>query len=125
MFPSRKSRLLTWGRGSISSSNGEPPGYSNLKSSGKECSGMERDAWRDIALVTFVAVLGAGSLLPEKSSAVQAATVMAPAFEVDLTWPKPLPNHWILGASIGVSSDSKDHIWIIHRPGSLEQNEVH
>jgi DNA-binding beta-propeller fold protein YncE len=86
---------------------------------------MERDAWRDIALVTFVVVLGAGSLLPEKSSAVQAATVMAPAFEVDLTWPKPLPNHWILGSAIGVSADSKDHIWIVHRPGSLEANEVH
>jgi DNA-binding beta-propeller fold protein YncE len=56
---------------------------------------------------------------------VYAAVVMAPAFEVDLTWPKPLPNHWILGSTIGVSSDAKDHIWIIHRPGSLEANEVH
>lgn len=75
---------------------------------------MKRFARRDFALLAILGV-----------TAVRAATVMAPVFEVDLTWPKPLPNHWILGAAIGVSSDSKDHIWIIHRPGSLEQNEVH
>ena len=26
---------------------------------------------------------------------VEAATVMAPRFEVDPLWPKPLPNHWV------------------------------
>lgn len=56
---------------------------------------------------------------------VQAATLMAPRFEVDFTWPKPLPNHWILGQAIGVSADSQGHIWIIHRPGSLEAGEIH
>jgi DNA-binding beta-propeller fold protein YncE len=40
-------------------------------------------------------------------------------------WPKPLPNHWILGQTIGVSVDAQDHIWIIHRGGSLEPGEVH
>jgi DNA-binding beta-propeller fold protein YncE len=50
---------------------------------------------------------------------------MAPRFEVDPLWPKPLPNHWILGATIGVSVDSRDHVWIIHRPGSLEPGEMH
>jgi len=59
------------------------------------------------------------------AAAVQAATIIAPKFEVDLTWPKPLPNHWILGAAIGVSADAEDHIWIIHRPGSLEPGEIH
>jgi hypothetical protein len=60
-----------------------------------------------------------------KTRTVAAATVMAPRFEVDLTWPKPLPNRWILGQSIGVSADSHDHIWMIHRPGSLEAGEQH
>lgn len=50
---------------------------------------------------------------------------LAPRFEVDLTWPKPLPNHWILGQTIGVAVDAQDHIWIIHRPGSLEPGETH
>src|ERR1044071_8547785 len=39
----------------------------------------------------------------------------APMFEVDPMWPKPLPNHWILGSTIGVGVDSKDHVFIIHR----------
>ena len=56
---------------------------------------------------------------------VHAATIMAPKFEVDLRWPKPLPNHWILGATIGVAVDAQDHVWIIHRPGSLEPGETH
>src|SRR5260370_38858034 len=38
-------------------------------------------------------------------------------------WPKPLPNHWLMGNTIGVSVDTKDHIWIIHRQGSLEAME--
>ncbi|MDP2956928.1 MAG: hypothetical protein Q8N53_10955 [Longimicrobiales bacterium] len=43
---------------------------------------------------------------------------MAPRFEVDPLWPKPLPNHWVLGSTIGVSVDSRDHVWIIHRGGA-------
>jgi DNA-binding beta-propeller fold protein YncE len=39
-------------------------------------------------------------------------------------WPKPLPNHWLLGSTIGVSVDAQDHIWIIHRSSAtLNNNE--
>jgi len=38
-----------------------------------------------------------------------------PAFDVDRMWPKPLPNHWILGSITGLSVDSQDHVWIVHR----------
>ncbi|HIF08130.1 MAG TPA: hypothetical protein EYQ64_14690 [Gemmatimonadetes bacterium] len=48
---------------------------------------------------------------------------MAPMFEVDPLWPKPLPNHWLLGSTIGVSVDSRDHVWIVHR-GNLANNEM-
>ena len=48
---------------------------------------------------------------------------MAPMFEVDPFWPKPLPNHWLLGSTIGVSVDSREHVWIIHR-GNLANNEI-
>ncbi len=44
--------------------------------------------------------------------------VQAPRFEVDPVWPKPLPNHWVLGSVIGVGIDSKDHVFIIHRGDS-------
>src|SRR5256714_8748925 len=33
-------------------------------------------------------------------------------------WPKPLPNHWVLGQTIGVFADPDDHIWIVHRGSS-------
>jgi DNA-binding beta-propeller fold protein YncE len=38
-----------------------------------------------------------------------------PAFEVDPLWPKPLPNHWLLGSVTGVTVDAQDHIWVVHR----------
>ena len=40
---------------------------------------------------------------------------MAPKFEVNPFWPKPLPNHWIMGTAIGVWVDNNDHIWMVHR----------
>jgi len=46
---------------------------------------------------------------------------VVPRFEVDPFWPKPLPNHWILGSAIGVSVDSRDHVFIVHRQQSLNQ----
>lgn len=45
--------------------------------------------------------------------------VQAPAFEVDPFWPKPLPNGWVIGSTIGVGVDSRDHVFIIHRQQTL------
>ncbi|MEQ1946125.1 MAG: hypothetical protein ABL995_02985 [Bryobacteraceae bacterium] len=70
-------------------------------------------------------VLGIASFVVERDATVSAAGVMAPRFEVDPMWPKPLPNHWVMGMTIGVSVDDKDHVWIIHRQGSLEPKEVY
>src|SRR3979490_3245494 len=47
-----------------------------------------------------------------------------PTFAVDAAWPKPLPNNWILGQVGGITVDSKDHIWVIHRPRSLTDDET-
>lgn len=49
--------------------------------------------------------------------------VMVPKFEVDPFWPKPLPNHWILGMSVGVAVDAHDNVWIVHRPQTLDEKE--
>jgi hypothetical protein len=51
----------------------------------------------------------------EGESNSTATAVEAPMFEVDPFWPKPLPNHWLQGATIGVAVDSRDHVWIVHR----------
>jgi len=53
------------------------------------------------------------------------ATQPEPRFEVDPLWPKPLPNHWVMGSAVGVAVDAQDHIWIVHRPGTLERMETY
>jgi hypothetical protein len=68
-------------------------------------------------LLAAIVVLGYGQWLIEP--AADAAAVEAPMFEVDPLWPKPLPNHWLLGSAIGVGVDSRDHVFVIHRGESL------
>jgi len=78
-----------------------------------------------VSIIGLLIALGAGSVALERHAAALADAPVAPRFEVDPLWPKPLPNHWILGQTIGVSVDARDHVWIIHRAGSLEPGEVH
>jgi hypothetical protein len=75
------------------------------------------------SLVLVLSLLAAAYAVFQRKAVVEAAGTQAPRFEVDPMWPKPLPNHWILGNVIGVSVDGQDHIWIIHRQGSLEAME--
>ncbi len=82
-----------------------------------------------VALVGAVScLLGAGgSAVGEDDSTpgdVGAASAPGTSFEVDPFWPKPLPNNWILGQVAGVAVDAKDHVWIVHRPGSLTEDEA-
>jgi len=75
--------------------------------------------------VALLAMLAAGQVILEKTAAAQSkAGVQAPRFEVDPLWPKPLPNHWVLGQTIGVWVDTDDHVWIVHRSSAtLADNE--
>ncbi len=70
-----------------------------------------------VLLVLFVVFGAARTLLERRAEAQAKQAEMAPTFEVDPLWPKPLPHHWLLGSTIGVSVDPQDHIWIIHRGG--------
>jgi DNA-binding beta-propeller fold protein YncE len=56
--------------------------------------------------------------------AAQTAGVI-PKFEYDPTWPKlPLPNQWIFGEVGGIGVDPKGHIWVIHRPWTVNGREL-
>ena len=57
----------------------------------------------------------------QRVSSMGSRTV-APVFEVDPFWPKPLPNGWVLGATIGVAVDANDGVWVFHRPQTVEDN---
>ena len=68
--------------------------------------------------------LGAGQTLLQQRAQAQGSSVTAPVYEVDPLWPKPLPNNWLLGWTIGAWVDEQDHVWVIHRgAGGLHNNE--
>jgi DNA-binding beta-propeller fold protein YncE len=78
-------------------------------------------------LLAAVAALGVAQVvLDAKAAAEGPGTVQAPRFEVDPFWPRPLPNHWILGSSVGVTVDARDHVFIVHRgaPTLNERTEI-
>ena len=77
------------------------------------------------SVVALLVALGVSQSVLDRAAAAQSkGAVQAPRFEVDPLWPKPLPNHWILGSTIGVWVDSDDHVWIIHRSSAtLGNNE--
>ncbi len=63
-----------------------------------------------------------GEKAPPPTATTTGSAKQAPIFEVDPLWPKPLPNHWVSGSTIGLSVDDQDRVWTIHRPGTVEDN---
>jgi DNA-binding beta-propeller fold protein YncE len=75
-------------------------------------------------LATSIFALALGQVALQRQAEAQGSTVQAPVYEVDPLWPKPLPNNWLLGWTIGVWVDDQDNIWTIHRGASgLNRNE--
>jgi hypothetical protein len=75
---------------------------------------------RNLLIVTAAAIsfVALGIAQNRLQAASEQQEITAPKFEVDPMWPKPLPNHWVLGSVIGVGIDSRDHVFIIHRGDS-------
>src|SRR3979490_1438150 len=63
------------------------------------------------------------ALLLVLSFGAASADDKAPQFQVEASWPKPLPNNWILGQVAGIATDKYDRIWVVHRPASLTPRE--
>src|SRR6185369_49503 len=86
---------------------------------------MKRNLYIGSTFIAVIVALGVGqSALERRATAQGAAKVQVPRFEVDPTFPKPMPNHWYQGMSIGVGVDANDHIWIVHRPDTVNANEA-
>jgi hypothetical protein len=47
-----------------------------------------------------------------------------PKYQVDPSWPKELPNNWIMGQVGGMAVDRHDHIWVLQRPGLDTPDEL-
>ena len=71
----------------------------------------------------FIFVLIFACEILKRPAHAQPAAESVPKFERDLTWPKPLPNKWITGQIPGIAVDSHDHIWVIHRPKTIRDQE--
>ena len=82
---------------------------------------MKRTIFEFVGGAVALCILGIASACMEQ--AVQSADPGdgPPILEVDPFWPQPLPNHWILGSVIGVSVDSRDHVWVIHRQDTFDE----
>ncbi len=65
-----------------------------------------------LVIVALGCILASAAVAAEKPK-------MAPIFEVDPFWPKPLPNHWVTGSTIGLSIDAQDNVWTLHRRESV------
>lgn len=72
------------------------------------------------ATVTIAFAIFAGSC----STAPGTSPGAPPQYRVDPFWPKPLPHQWALGQVAGLHVDDKDHLWIIHRPATIENLET-
>lgn len=74
-------------------------------------------------LIVAALVLLALLLAAERTVTRLVAQVTAPpSFEVDPRWPA-LPPQWTLGQVTGVAVDAQDHVWVLHRPWSLTDDE--
>jgi DNA-binding beta-propeller fold protein YncE len=51
-------------------------------------------------------------------------TAKVPGFIADAGWPQKLPNNWIIGEVAGLYVAPDDHIWVLHRPRSLTNDEA-
>ena len=64
---------------------------------------------------------------PEGNETNQSSEVVGTSqteFVVDPSWPKPLPNNWVVGQVSGIAVDAQDHIWMVHRPLTITPQEA-
>jgi hypothetical protein len=70
-------------------------------------------------LMLLAGLAASEQALGQRASTPQGAV---PRFDVDPKWPT-IPAQWTLGQVAGLDVDSRDHVWIIQRPWSLESDE--
>ena len=85
---------------------------------------MKKSRPREMFRIGLVALLMVSSCAetPQPREEVSAPNRI-PNYAVDPSWPKPLPNNWILGQAAGIATDNEGHVWVVHRPGSLTDDE--
>src|SRR4029453_1898722 len=83
---------------------------------------MKRSTGGNVSVVaTGIAVaVAVATLSNDRTQAQTQATSRVPVFEVDAAWPK-LPNNWLVGHVASVAVDSRDHVFMLHRPNTIPE----
>src|SRR5688572_12227686 len=75
-----------------------------------------------IAAVIAVLAIAQYSLQTVARAQENGSANRAGIYQIDPLWPKPLPNNWVLGSTVGLAIDARDHVFIVHRgQSSLDQ----
>ena len=86
-----------------------------------------RVAWLLLLTLTALACTApdrqSGVETPPAAASAESAPSDIPRFRVDPFWASELPNNWILGQVSGVAVDDRDHVWIVHRPHTLDARQ--
>ncbi|MDB5812382.1 MAG: hypothetical protein JWN94_4504 [Betaproteobacteria bacterium] len=75
---------------------------------------MQKSMW-----TRFAAMFAASGILAIAGCAHQSMPGTAPEYKVDAAWPKPLKGDLIWGQVSSVAVDRYDHVWVLHRPNTL------
>jgi DNA-binding beta-propeller fold protein YncE len=67
---------------------------------------------KNLAALGLSVTLAIGTVLPIDGLFAQSRAVR---YEADMSWPRPLPNQWVLGGLGGVCTDAQDHVFILNR----------
>ena len=75
-----------------------------------------------VLMPLMVAALGCQPAPEPEPEPAPIPEMVVPQFEVDPSWPA-LPNDWVLGSVASVDVADDDHVWVYHRPRSVEEDQ--
>src|SRR4051812_33013956 len=76
--------------------------------------------FRTVAAASLVIGIAFSFSMSPQAQTPPSAQTRAPKYEVDATWPKPLPERWVLGGLGGLCVDNRDHVLILNRQDVLD-----
>ncbi len=78
---------------------------------------MQSNNWKTYAVAAAFAAAGVAGCANLQTGGA------APQDKVDAYWPQPLKDNWIWGQVSSVAVDSRDHVWVLHRPNTLLEDD--